>query len=405
MKKITIISVFLGTMIEVYDFSVFAFLIPILTEVFFPSHEQQTALNFILLAYAVSYGVKPVGALVFGYFIDLYGRKKILLLTTFLMTLATTAIGLLPTHMMGAYLWSVLIACRIVQGLAISGEFSSALIMAVEQGCGRPAFYGSLAFMGGSLGLLFANLSSYALVDLLPHEQVIEYGWRIPFLISSLLWLFLLIMRNKIDDTVFSRSVKQSNLITLIMGSKRELVTTFIIASLSASAFYITFIYMPALLSTSLNLHSHQQSLLITLISLLTYLVALPFGGILADKIGTMKQIKISSYLYLLLSYVCFAMMFKLGDLGSMAVLLFFAVVQAMLNSALPAFMMAQFHPVQRGKALAISYMMSLTLFGGLMPYLILTHGSYLNPGIPISICAVLSLIVIQFNRRDDDYL
>ena len=164
MKKFSIISAFLGTMIEVYDFSVFAFLIPILSEVFFSSHEQKTAINFTILAYVISYGVKPFGALGFGYLIDWYGRKRILLFTTMLMTLATAVIGLLPTHTMGMYLWGVLIGCRIIQGLSISGEFTSALIMAVEQGRGRPGLSGSVAFMGGSLGLLFANLSIFILL-------------------------------------------------------------------------------------------------------------------------------------------------------------------------------------------------------------------------------------------------
>ena len=406
MKKRSIISSFLGTLIEVYDFSIFAFLIPILSEVFFSSHTKKAAINFTILAFVISYGVKPFGALAFGYLIDYYSRKKILLFTTLLMILATAAIGLLPTNLMGMYQWSALIGCRIIQGLAISGEFTSALIMAVEQGGKRPGFSGSLAFMGGSLGLLFANLSIFILINLMPHDQVIQYGWRIPFLISTLCWLILFFIRNKIDDPIFNKSLMRSSLFTLITNYKKELATTFITSSLSASAFYITFIYMPTFLSTSLNLHSHQKSILITLICLSTYILALPFGGILADKIGVLKQVKISSFLYLLFSYVCFAMIPSLNSIGCIAVLIFLAIIQAMLNSALPAFMITQFHPTQRGKALAISYSIGLTLFGGLMPYLILTNGDYINPGLPISICAVLTLGVIYFDRcKKYDYL
>jgi len=89
-------------------------------------------------------------------------------------------------------------------------------------------------------------------------------------------------------------------------------------------------------------------------------------------------------------------MIAKLNAIGCITVLIIFAIIQAMLNSALPAFMITQFHPAQRGKALAISYSVSLTLFGGLMPYLILTRGLSVNPGIPISICAAFTLIVIH---------
>ena len=399
MKKTVILSAFIGTLIEVYDFSIFAFLLPILSEVFFSSLGKKAAINFTVLAYVISYGVKPFGALAFGYLIDYYGRKKILLCTTLLMTVATAVIGLLPMNMTSMYQWGALIGCRIIQGLSISGEFSSALIMAVEQGGGRPSFAGSLAFMGGSLGLLFANLSIFILLNVMPHDRVIQYGWRIPFLISTFFWLILFFVRHKIDDSVFNKGLMRSSLLALLTNYKKELAITFTTSSLSASAFYMTFVYMPTFLSTSLNIHTHQKSMLITLTCLLTYLILLPFGGMLADKIGVMKQVKISSFLYLLFSYECFALIPGLNGIGCIAVLILFAIIQATLNSALPAFMIAQFHPTQRGKALAISYSMSLTLFGWLMPYLILTSGGFFNPGLPISICAVLTLIVIHFCR------
>ena len=157
---------------------------------------------------------------------------------------------------------------------------------------------------------------------------------------------------------------------------------------------------MPTYLSASLHVHSHQKSILMMLVCLLIYIVALPVAGIVADKIGILKQIKIAAFLYVLFSYLCFAVLPTLNGIGCIVVLLLFAIIQAILNSPLPAFMIAQFNPMQRGKALAISYCLSLTLFGGLMPYLILTNGAYLNPGVPISICAVLTLIVTRFSRK-----
>jgi len=185
----------------------------------------------------------------------------------------------------------------------------------------------------------------------------------------------------------------------LLATHKRALITVFIISSLSASAFYMTFVFMPTFLSASLNLHSHQTSVLITLISMLIYVLALPLGGLLADIIGVAKQIKMSSLLYLLFACACFAMLPGLNGVGCLTVLVFFAIIQSLLNSALPAFMVTQFDQMQRGKALAISYNISLTLFGGLMPYMILTNGTHLNPGVPISICAALTLIVMYWGR------
>ena len=398
MKKISLISAFLGTMIEVYDFSVFAFLIPILSEVFFPFQDKNTAINFTLLAYVISYCIKPFGAIGFGYLIDRYGRKNLLLFTTLLMTFATATIGLLPHKILGMYYGAGLIACRIIQGLAISGEFSSAIILAVEQGREKPAFSGSLAFMGGILGLFFANLSALILLYVMPHNLIVQYAWRAPFLIGAICCLVLFYIRNKIDDDlrVVSLSV---GFIDLIKNYKSELVTTFVVSSLSASAFYMTFVYMPVTLSELLNRHSHQQAVFITLIILVFYFIALPLGGIMADKIGVLRQIKIASFLYLLFAYTCFAILDKINITSCIIVLTLFALIQAFLNSALPAFMIAQFPPNQRGKALAISYNISLTIFAGLMPYLILTSENYMNPGLPISICAILSILTTHFIR------
>lgn len=142
-----------------------------------------------------------------------------------------------------------------------------------------------------------------------------------------------------------------------------------------------------------------------TLPALILYVVALPLGGLLADKIGILRQIKIASLLYLLFSYIIFNAIPQQGLLICMIILAFFSTIQALLNSALPAFIVEQFEFNQRGKALGVSYNLSLALFGGLLPYIIATYNNHLNPGIPISICAVLCLIFINFKEVKYGYL
>lgn len=163
--------------------------------------------------------------------------------------------------------------------------------------------------------------------------------------------------------------------------------------------------FLPTLLTSSLNLHTHVQSTYITLLALLIYLLALPIGGMLADRIGVLRQIKIASMLYLMFSYVIFSVVPRLSISGCIGVFVFFAIIQALLNSALPAFMVTQFQQNQRGKALAISYNMGLSLLAGLMPYIILTSKKYLNPGIPMTICAALSLVILYFKGGKNGHL
>lgn len=405
MKKAALISAFLGTIIEVYDYTVFPFLIPIIVEVFSQEYPGKASINFTVLAYIVSYLIKPIGAISCGYLIDQFGQRRVMLYTTLLMTIATLLIGLLPTRWLCVSYGSVLIACRIMQGLSISGEFSSAMIFAVEHGKIKPALFGSLAFVGGCIGIVIANLAAFILLYMVPHERIIQFEWRIPFLFGALGCLAVLFIRNSPNGVVReSRSLSLSYW-NLVKTHKRELIDAFVISSLSASAFYITFVFLPTFLTSLLNVHSHKESILITLLSLVIYLLLLPFGGMLADRIGIRKQIRLASILYLLFSYVVFALLPQLSVTSCIVTLTLFAIVQALLNSALPAFLVMQFPKEQRGKGLAISYNISLALFAGLMPYWMISSKDLVNPGIPITICAALSLLIINHERKSYGYL
>lgn len=404
MNKRILFSAFLGTLIEVYDFSIFPFFIPVITEVFFSSYDNSSAINFTILAYVVSYFVKPLSALICGFLIDCFGRSRLFVFTTILMTVSTAAIALMPLSLMSKGYGALLIICRVLQGIAISGEFATAIIMAVEEGKKHSAFSGCIAFIGGSTGLLLANLSVFLILYVIPHEQMIDFGWRIPFLIGAVGCIFLLYARSGLKhDLVDSR--QRQTFKSFVKSYKTELWLVFIVSSLSASAFYVTFVFLPTLLSTLLELHTHQEAILITLAALTLYLIALPMGGLLADRIGISKQIKIATILYVLFSYIIFASIPQLGLFGCMSVLALFSIIQAMLNSALPAFIVQQFDFNQRGKALGLSYNLSLALFGGLLPYIIATYNNHLNPGIPISICAILCLIFINSKEVKYGYL
>ena len=133
---------------------------------------------------------------------------------------------------------------------------------------------------------------------------------------------------------------------------------------------------------------------------LLVYFISLPLFGMLADKIGIIKQMTISSILYLIFSYACFEYIIKYNFAVVFCSLILLALIQSLYNSALPAFMVSLFPKIYRGKALAISYNTSLTIFGGFMPYAILSHGQFINPGVIISIFALMTIILLRFIRK-----
>jgi MHS family proline/betaine transporter-like MFS transporter len=400
MKNLARISVFISTAIEVFDLSIFAFLIPVLSNVFFSSNSAQTALNFTILAYVISYVVKPFSGFIWGHISDKHGRKAVLSITTFLMTVSTAVIGLVPTNLPNIELWVLLFSCRIIQGISISGEFSNGVILAVELGDEQPGYSGSLAFMGGIFGLILANVFGFVLLKLLPYQEVIAYGWRIPFIMSAVIWCGLYQIRRYMKEPYREQKAQSNDLIHLLKHYKIELWVCFISASLSASAFYITFVYMPTMLSTVIQSQSHHNALWLTLIALIIYFISLPLFGRLADKIGIIKQLSIGSVLYFLFAYGCIEYISKVNVNLIFSALIFSALIQSLYNSALPAFMVSLFPEQVRGRALAIAYNSSLTIFGGLMPYVILTRGLFINPGVIISVFALMTFVFLRLMRK-----
>lgn len=400
MKNLATASVFISTAIEVFDLSTFAFLIPTLSKVFFSSYSAQVALNFTILAYAISYVVKPFSALLWGHLSDKHGRKAVLSITTLLMTLSTAIIGLLPVNLPDTVSWVMLFICRILQGISISGEFSNGVIWAVEQGGDKPGYSGSLAFMGGILGLILANVFAFVLLKLLSYQEVIAYGWRIPFIMSAVIWCWLYQIRRYMKEPYQLEKTQSNNFICLLKKYKKELWVCFICASLSASAFYITFVYMPTMLSAIIQSQSHHNALWLTLTALLIYFISLPLFGRLADKVGITKQLSIGSALYFFFAYGYFEFISKMNINLVFSSLILSALIQSLYNSALPAFMVSLFPKQVRGRALAIAYNSSLTIFGGLMPYAILTQGLYINLGEIISVFALITFILLRLMRE-----
>lgn len=362
-------------------------------------------MRFTMLAFVISYLVKPIGALIFGHLIDVYGRKKILVLTASMMFIATSSMGFLPVSILGWGMGVGLILCRVVQGISISGEFPTGIIMAVEQGRVRQGFTGSLAFIAGSLGLVLAHLSVYLVLKGFSHEQILKYGWRLPFIISMGGCFALLLLRGRIEIYQKAGTAFFSGYRNIVRVGKERLLRVLAVSSLSASAFYITFVHMPTWLSARLQVHSHTESLLMTLLPLLAYVIFLPAGGLLADRIGVEKQIKIASLLYLGFSGWFFAALPYLGQGAASLMLICYSGIQALLNSALPVYIVLGFQENERGKGLALSYNISLTLFGGLMPYLLLTSDSSINPGLLISVCSIFALLALFYPRRRSGYL
>ncbi|MFD1212008.1 MFS transporter [Arthrobacter sp. GCM10027362] len=192
-----------GNAIEYYDFSIYGLAAALVfPQLFFPDNDPFIATLATFGTLAVGYISRPLGAIVFGHYGDKIGRKPMLVITLLLMGLATLAIGLLPTfEHIGIWAAVILTGLRFLQGIAFGGEWGGAILMAFEYAPeNRRGLFAAIPQVGPATGALLGN-AVFLLVTLLPQEQLMSWGWRLPFLFSFVLVIVGMFIRLKIAES------------------------------------------------------------------------------------------------------------------------------------------------------------------------------------------------------------
>ncbi len=322
--RLVITASALGTVFEWYDFFVYGTLAALLGNLFFPSDNPAAALLKSLAAFGVGFGVRPLGAVVFGYLGDLIGRKYTFLITISVMGLATAAVGLLPTYaQIGVWAPILLLVLRALQGLALGGEYGGAAIYVAEHAPkGRRGFYTSwiqVSVVGGFLLSLAVVLSTTALIG---RESFEAWGWRVPFLISLLLLALSLYIRLKLKESPIFRQMKETG--TTSKNPLKESFSTWdnvrrVFVALFGISAGLTVIWYTAQFSTlyflqqTTRLEPMSAQLLIGLASLVSA-PAFVFFGWLSDKVGRKPPMVIGYSLTLLLLFPLFHMIADAGN-------------------------------------------------------------------------------------------
>ncbi len=314
-----------GTMIEWYDFYIFGSLATIIAPLFYPPQYQTLALIVYLMTFAVGFIVRPFGALFFGRIGDLVGRKYAFLVTLLIMGGATAAVGLLPTFQTIGYAAPILlIVIRILQGLALGGEYGGAAVYVAEHvPDNRRGFYTSFIQITASLGLfvsLAVILGTQLIFNNLYGEQTGKtafgvWGWRVPFLISVFLVLVSLYIRLKMKESPIFQHIKSTGMastqplkeaFTNKENLKRVLVSLFGATAGQGVVWYTGQFYALFYLSTILKVNPQTAQIIIA-IALLFGLPLFIFFGALSDKIGR-KKIMMAGCL---LAVICYYPIYK----------------------------------------------------------------------------------------------
>jgi len=330
-----IIASSLGTMFEWYDFYLYGSLAAIISKQFFSGVNETTAFIFALLAFAAGFAVRPFGAIIFGRLGDLSGRKRTFLITIVLMGVATALVGVLPSYAsIGVAAPIILVTLRLLQGLAVGGEYGGAATYIAEHAPeGRRAYYTSWIQITATAGMVLSLLVILGCRWLIG-EEFETWGWRVPFLLSIILLCISVYIRLQLEESPVFREMRDAGKLSkqplresIANWSNLKLVLLALFGAMAGQAVvgYVSLVYMNLFLTQTLKVDPATSNLLVAG----ALLAATPFYlvcGKIADRIGRKPQVMIGCVL---------------------AALTMFPIFNALTDSANPAISTAQtFNPV-----------------------------------------------------------
>ncbi|MFH8572888.1 MFS transporter [Streptomyces sp. NPDC017993] len=293
MRKISLASV-IGTTVEWYDLFLFGTASALVFgKVFFPQFDGAVGTILSFLTFASAYLARMVGAVLFGHFGDRLGRKSMLLTSLTAMGAATFGIGLVPDfHAIGIAAPLLLLGLRVVQGLALGGEWGGAVLMTVEHAPhGRRGFFGSMVQVGVPLGTLLANGAFLLMAVNLDSAALLSWGWRIPFLASVLLVGIGIYIRLHIEETPSFQAVRQDGakaripFFALMRRYWRQVLLGGV-ATLSTGSTFTLMVTSGVSYGTTELGHSKSLMLWAVMASCAVAFLAIPFFGRLSDRVG-----------------------------------------------------------------------------------------------------------------------
>ncbi len=308
-KAVTAATV--GTVIEWYDYALYGAASGlIINKLFFPNLSPTTGVLAAFATFAVGYFARPIGGIVISHIGDKFGRKPALILTIALMGLATVVMGLLPTYaQIGVLAPILLVVMRLIQGFGAGAELAGAIVLVAEYAPpNRRAFYTGLPNAATLVGIMLATIS-FLLISYLPEETLLGWAWRVPFLLSGVLFAVALYIRKHLDETpeyveAMARAEARKHeqkvpLGELFRNSPKEVLYGFLSVTGHNANAYILSAFSLSYMTNTVGM-SRTESLSAVTIGALFGIVGVPFLGTLADRIGS-ARVYIGGALFMLL--------------------------------------------------------------------------------------------------------
>ncbi|MET9762728.1 MFS transporter [Streptomyces sp. NPDC006372] len=401
-----------GSFVEWYDYGIYGLLVTYLA---INIMGEADAGNLFLtnVGFLVSFVARPFGSVICGYLGDRIGRKGLLATLLVLISAATAAIGIIPSHgVIGVAAPVLLVLLRVLQGFSAGGEVAGAMSFVGEYAPdARRNYMMSFIAVGSFVALMFGSAFSAVLITTLGDDSMTSWAWRVPFLLAVPLGYVGFYIRSRLEETPHFKALREQN--TVARNPLREAFTsrrhlkaialTIFLPALNGPGYYLLFVYMPTYLKTSLGEHNFSmlRALTVTAVSLVAIVVCIPVMARLSDRIGRKPVLAGSAIAMALVSYPMFRLIttgeFGLACIGTVVLAMAFSGHAAVVHT-----MLAEMFPTSvRYSAYSIGFSVSTIIFGGSAPLvmteLIESTGSNLVPAFASIITALITLVTVAF--------
>ena len=399
----------IGTTIEFFDFYIYGTAaVLVFPALFFPAADPATATLQSLATFALAFFARPVGSAVFGHFGDRVGRKATLVAALLTMGVSTVAIGLLPTYAaIGVAAPALLALCRFGQGFGLGGEWGGAVLLAIENAPpGRRAWYGMFPQLGAPLGFVLSTGIFVILTEVLSDAEFLAWGWRVPFLASTVLVFVGLWVRLRLTETpAFQRAVANDERVRVpMLAVLRSHPRTLVLATLASVTTFVVFYLMTVFTlswGTSSLGFTRQEFLLLQIVGVLFFAATIPLSAAIADRHGR-QPVLIAATLAIIVFGLAFAPLFSSG--GALSAVVFLSMGLALMGltyGPLGTALAELFPTAVRYTGASLTFNLAGILGGSLAPYIatslagrfgIAAVGYYLSTAGVVTLAALLLL-------------
>ncbi|MGP9694207.1 MFS transporter [Brachybacterium sp. AOP25-B2-12] len=404
--RTSVIAGSIGVLVHWFDWAVYAYMASTIAEIFFPETSSTAGLLATFGVFAISFFVRPIGAIIFGRLGDRLGRKRTLSIVILAMALSTLALGLLPGYeTIGVLAPVLLIVTRIVQGLAAGGEFGSAAAFLGEFSPAKKRGFGvSWLEFGSLLGFLMASFTVLILSSVFTPEQITGGAWRIAFLITVPLGLIGLYIRRRIEDTPEFKALQDLETISaspvqeVFRRNWREFLKTCGMEIFMNVTFYVVLVYLLTYQEVNLGFDAGRAALLSTLASALG-LIVVPLAGAASDRVGRKPVLFTAAIALTVLSVPLFALMHLGTGWAAFVSTMGLALILAIILGTHAVTVVELFPTRTRQTGLSFAYAVTAALFAGTSPYvltwLIDATGNTLIPGFFLAAVGIIGIVTV----------